>query len=542
MGFLDKFFDKLKLQKPGEVPFELMNEPDLPEEQDVIISTQKAREIIDEKAENTIQMISREEYIKKYRSVLMRLFPENLDSVENHMRLPSMIDSVVSISPVLEYAKNEVYAKLLKEPEKFTEVSRAAASRVAVEIEKHLFGIDPEQMRSLCGFAHTNSLGSAWIVLDFYCRMLRQEYTRNISKLYDIITDELVARDFMTDSIRTAKEYEELLVKCSELSKVDGDAEDLMMMKRELLGKLFDLESIFVLCWEGINKSTPYVGTDGAVEIQTDRKRAKDLAVYIEKEQSVEVFVVEYKNEQFEKFFSDILHSGLFEIRLDRGKASVEIDIREYYTNEEENILEISNRYIRGMFIRQIQYGYRLYKFSDSEISSDEYKNVSSLMLKTENRLYRAFGGGLFYALIEGESKKDGTTLYTPRAMEKAKEIMAFMENSDDSILVAPGDSSYDILDTEPVLKSIKKRNAENGYVCAFSDRENAEKICARFNENGSDCQIVAVTPIELCSAGAVCSGIIMDMLSYGFEITSDEFEKIGEYVRSGGAIVNGAE
>ncbi|MBR3994075.1 MAG: hypothetical protein IKI97_02215 [Clostridia bacterium] len=542
MGFLDKFLDKLKLQKPGEVPLELLNEPELPEEQNVIISAQNTQEQSMQKPEAVTQAVSRDEYIKKYRSVFMHLFPENFDSVENHMQLPLMINSLVNISPVLEYAKNEIYSKLLKDPEKFSEGSRAAVSKVAVEIEKSLFGTEPEQMRSLCGFAHTESLGKAWIVLDFYCRMLRQEYTRNISRLHSVVTDELIARGYMADSIRTVLEYEKLLLKCSELSKTDSDKDSLMVLKRELLGKLFDLESVFVLYCGSSNKSFPYVGNDGKVEILTDRKRASDLMAYIEKKQNLEISVVEYKNEQFEKLFSDILHSGLFEIRLERGKAPVEMDIREYYTNDEENILEVSNRYIRGMFIRKVQYEYRLDAFPSSEVDSDEYKNVSALMLKTENRLYRAFAGGVFYALCEGKTKKDEITLYTPRAMERAKEIMAVMETADEKVLVASGDSGYDVMDTEPVLKSIKKRSAESGFVCAFSDVENAEKIRARFKANGADCQIVAVTPIELCSAGSVCSGIVMDIGSYGFEIPSDVFTKIGEYVKSGGVIVNGKE
>ena len=539
MGFFDKFFDILKSQRPGEVPAELMNEPDFPDEPDVIMPAKDNAGTNFEKAD---ALLSRDEYTTRFRATFMHLFPNSLDTLESHMQLPYMVNSAVNIAPVIEYAEKEIYSRFKAEPEKLVELSRAAVTKVALALEKYLSELDSEQFQSSCGLAHMDSLGKAWIVLDFYCRMMKRDFAESIALLQDVITDEIIARGFLSDVITAEKEYEYHLDKCSELVLAGNESPNIWVAKRELLEKLFALDCIFVIYCKAFGKAYPFVDTDGRVEITTNKKSAQALKERLSENGTVDVTIVEYKKEQYEKFFSEMLHNGIFVIRPDGEKSNVEIDIRDYYTNDEENILEVSNRYVRGMFIRKLQYKYRLENLPEDKVDSDEYSTLSSAMLSAGNRGLRAFAGGLFYALYDGKTNEGDTTLYTPRAMERAKELMVVLGETDESILIANNDRAYDVLETEPTLKSIRKKGAENGFVCAFSDKESAEIIRKRFCDGGAVCSVVVVTPGELCNCCAGSEGFVMDINSYGLEIPVSAFAKISEYVKASGVIVNGKE
>lgn len=547
MGFFDKFLGKFK-EKEAFIP-EIAEENDIPEESDVgipsdILPEEKKNE--PEKASYTAEDVlpeEREEYIRKFRKSFRCHFPEAFDTVESHMQLPYMINSAVDVSPVIELAVEKVYSKLREEPEKLSEVSKAAVAKVAMAIEKYFGETGLEAAFVSCARAHSESLEKAWIVLDFYKRMLKEDYTVNIGKLYDRITDEIIVRYLNSGSIADVEDYDALLAKCARIISEDGTSPEIPMLKKRLFEKLFMFDSIYVVHDDTFNSSFPYVGADGRIEIQTDAKRAESLKTFLEGKGDSKVVIREYSNPDFTKFFSDAVHNGLGIMRLDNGLTPVEIDLAEIYDNGEDNVMEVCNRTVRGMFIRELQYGYRLKKLLSDKQGSEEYRVLAGAMLNARSTGYRALAGGIVYAFNIGGGRS-GVTMYTPNALEKAREIMKVMGEIDESVLIAPGDDSYEIFNGELALRSVQKRDAaaETGMVCAFTDIENAAKIRRRFAENGANDAVVAVTLGELCRQCSGCAGFILDMSSYGIEVPKEMFVKISENVKSSGQIIAGKE
>ena len=209
MVFFDRIMAKIKGSITGEIPSELMEVPEYYEEPDVIIlpeeNAKESASESDNRQKNTDTAVkavplgnentSFEEYTYLFRKNFRGHFPQSLDTIESHMQLLFMIACAVDISPVIEYAGTSVYSRFEKEPEKFSELSRAAVAKTAMELERFVGEKHPEYFCISCYTAQSESLEKAWIVLDFYCRMLKPEFIANINKLYEFITNELIARD-----------------------------------------------------------------------------------------------------------------------------------------------------------------------------------------------------------------------------------------------------------------------------------------------------------------------------------------------------------
>ena len=491
--------------------------------------------------ESAAPEIPRDEYLQGFRTSFRQYFPTSLDTIECHMQLPYMVSSALDITPVIEYAKNSVYSRFETEPEKLSELSRAAVAKVAMNLEQYIGQTETEYFSTKIKRAHTESLEKAWIVLDFYCRMLKSEYTTNIGILYVMISDELITRATTPGGIAKSESYEDVLAKCASASSQNGTADEVTALKKRLFEKLMNLESIYLIHDEVFNNNFPYIGADGRLELQTDAERAASLARFIEKNGDSKVSVREYRKEEYEKLLATLLHNGLTVVRLDNGLTPVEIDIDELYDNGEKNLIEVCNRYARRMFISELQYGYRLKKLLDGKKDSEEYKVLSAAMVKARTDGYRALAGGLVYVFNKGGAKP-GVTLYTPTALETAAEIMKAQGVVDTDTLRASSDSGYEAYNGEISLRSIRRQgaNTDMGFVCAFTDRENAEKIHSRFAQAGvTDDAILVMTLGELCRNCKESAGFVLDMSSYGLEVPVELFSKMVEIIKSEGIITN---
>lgn len=485
--------------------------------------------------------VPREEYLSRFRADFRHHFPKSLDTVESHMQLPYMIGSAVDISPVIEYAKSDVYSRFVDDPDKLSELSRAAVAKVAMNLEQYIASCTPEPFMISVKRAHTESLEKAWIVLDFYCRMLKGDYTLNIGILYIMISDELITRVSNPVAIAQSESYEDVLARCSKLISEDSDSDEIPALKKRLFEKLLNLDSLYLIHDETFNNAFPYIGADGRLEMQTNADRAESLTRFLEKNGDSKVSVTEYKQEEYEKLFTKLLHHGLTVIRLDNGLTPVEIDISGLYDSGEKNLIEVCNRYARRMFISELQYGYRLKELLGDRRDSEDYRILSSAMLKARTDGYRALAGGLVYVFNIGGAKP-GTTLYTPKAMETAAEIMKVMGVVDSNTLIAPYDSTYEVFTGEIALRSIQRKDStpDKGFVCAFTDRENADKIHQRFTNAGASDAVLVMTLGELCRNCRDCAGFILDMSSYGLEVPCELFGSISECARTEGILVGG--
>ncbi len=574
MGFFGKLLGKMQSRVQGEYP-QVQDHPQYPgtenfpneigsqKTEDANINTQSGYGEANVSTENPsvhpeldsfdayndrqipaqVQNTSREEYLGKFRSEFRYRFPKSLDTIESHMQLPYMVGSAVDISPIIEYASNNVYERFRNQPEKLSELSRAAVAKVAMELEQYIGSRAAGDFALSLKRAHEDSLEKAWIVLDFYCRMLKAEYTENIAKLHGMITDELILRS--TDPVHQAQSesYEEVLAKCAKAISEDNDASVISELKKRLFQKLMHLDSIYVIHDATFNNAFPYIGADGRLEIQTSPERAESLKAFLEKNGDSRVDIVEYKKEEYESFFSKVLHHGLAVIRIDNGFTPVEVDIAGLFDNGEKNLIEVCNRYARGRFVSELQYGYRIKNLLDDRRDSEDYRVLSSAMVSARTNGYRALAGGLLYVFNIGGAKC-GTTLYTQKALETAGEIMKAMGIIDESTLIAHGDSSFDVFTGEIAPRVIKKKSstAGKGFVCAFTDKENADKIHKRLTDAGANDAVIVMTLGELCENCGDHAGFILDMSSYGLEVPIEVFGRIGECVKTNGIIVDGKE
>ena len=136
MDFIGRIVSKIKGYMSDEIPAELMEEePDFPEESNVIISQgNEDSEIFDEEKTTIDEAdavksfdrempenaeMSFEEYTHLFRKKFRAHFPEALDTIDRHMQLPFMIGEAVDISPVIKYAVTGVYSRFKTEPEKW---------------------------------------------------------------------------------------------------------------------------------------------------------------------------------------------------------------------------------------------------------------------------------------------------------------------------------------------------------------------------------------------------------------------------------------
>ena len=72
--------------------------------------------------------------------------------------------------------------------------------------------------------------------------------------------------------------------------------------------------------------------------------------------------------------------------------------------------------------------------------------------------------------------------------------------------------------------------NSKQNFVCAFTDMEAAEAARKDFTKHNCNDSIVAVTFDELQTQAEQCSGIVMDISTYGLQIMKKDYKKILEY------------
>lgn len=529
MGLLDKLFGKKTI--PAEL---LTDDSDMENTGSGNVSSPQSTGTYAETANG--QLPTKEEFTELFRKSFSQFFPENLDTVQNHMQLPLMTASAFDITPVLVYARDKVYSRFDSEPEKLSELGNAAIAKVAIELEKYFGTLSADTVESAVMYAQGEGLGKAWYVLDYYRRMLKAEYTQNIISVHNIITNELIERsvpgaDYFSES------YGEILEKCSGCT----DAEMLPALRKRLFAKLMSFDKIYVLSDGNFNSNFPYIGADGKAEIQTNAERANALKEFLEKSTGLKVGISEYSKNEYMKLFKKLCHNGLSAIRLDNGLSPVELDISEHIITGEVNLLERCNRYARGMFIRSMQYLSRLKEIPEAEKDSEGAK----LLIKSRTGAsicgYRALAGGLVYVLAKG-IQNDGQTLYTPKALETAREIMKSSGITDENTLVSVGDSGYDVYDGALTIRTASKKtqDSEKTYVFAFTEKECMQTVRDRFAKGGVEDGIIIMSFQELLKSCTGYDGFILDMGLYSYEVPAESFGKIVEKVREEGIIVNG--
>lgn len=105
-------------------------------------------------------------------------------------------------------------------------------------------------------------------------------------------------------------------------------------------------------------------------------------------------------------------------------------------------------------------------------------------------------------------------------------------ENLPDNALIAEGDNSFAVYDSAVNLRMTQKpgQTREDSLICVFTGRKEAEQVRTDFLQYGNDDSVIVITCDELYSHAIQCGGIIIDMPTYGLELSKEAFQDIANW------------
>lgn len=328
-------------------------------------------------------------------------------------------------------------------------------------------------------------------------------------------------------------EFERLQKKCNELQTKNENSEELAEALKHLGEMLLESEAVYAAFDKDFNENYPFMGLDGRAELFTTEQRAANAAKHFEQAKQGNFIIRRVDKTQIKDFFEELCGMGINVFRLDNGYMPVEIWLNSFFEYPKNGITDIRNRNMKNMFIRHLQYVSRL-----KELEADKMENKNELIraaLTLQANAYRELGNGIVYVFIPQKNNSD-VALYTEEALKKAEDIIE-KNNLSKELLITDNNTKYDIYNGNLSMRVITAKTKES-FVCAFTDMEAAEAAQKDFIKHGCNDCIVAVTFDELREQAEQCSGIIMDISTYGLQIMKKDYDKILEYRKAKGNII----
>ncbi|MDO4519907.1 MAG: ribosomal protein L7/L12 [Eubacteriales bacterium] len=273
----------------------------------------------------------------------------------------------------------------------------------------------------------------------------------------------------------------------------------------------------------------PYIGLDGRIEVFTSLMWARLAVQEISKRKAGHVRIKKFLD--VNSFFEMIQYLGIHYFRINNGMAPVDIRTADLEIPFRKNLIDQHNAVERGLFIRWLQYGYRLKNMDDAEKGSGFEKMLIEYMETMRLNGYREIGNNMSYVLATMPEMGDmNTSWYTPNALKWARET-ALKNNLPDTVLMADGTNRLAEF-TGPLDLQTLRYSADAGlgdsWVCASTGYQEAKGMNAEMQSFGvNNLVIVAVTFDELYMQACKCAGIELDSLIYGLKLTKDDFANI---------------
>jgi len=325
---------------------------------------------------------------------------------------------------------------------------------------------------------------------------------------------------------RQENPYITLLTEVNALEKQNAPEEKLVPLRTKLGAMLFLMKEVYVAYDEDFNRSFPYFGTDGKMQVFTGKKLAEGAAEWFAKNGEGHFTIRTIPGKELPKLFLAMQHMGIPGCCLENGFRPVTLKFSEFVRLNEPNLVEEMNAPVRGCFLRELQMAYRLRKLGDGLKDSPRRKAMAETMLTMAANAMQHLGRGLVYVLCS-EPYRPGVTLYSARAMERAKALIK-ERDKDEKALVARGDTSYELVGKPFRMRAVQREDKK--FVCAFTDRLGAERLREHFKKSGMDDGVALVTWDDLRDAAKGFSGIILDMASYGREIREQEYASVDNW------------
>ncbi len=482
-----------------------------------------------------------DDYIQALKKVAIKYMPNNMTA--DHLEVIfDMVGAILPAEPIKLMLDVDTWAKAKREAnsENASEALSEAFAETAFRLNKYMDALNASAYERAVKTANEEVLLKAFIATDFYAYHLKDEYTVNLRGLQKIIAREMLNRGFTNIVSKEVSPFEALQAKCNEAVKTAPDADETKAMVVELGKMMLSLEKFYVLIDKDFNDQFPFIGTDGRIEVCSSLEIAQAVGNYYHEQKLGHVAIREYTG------VADALKSfqkmGIAVVRLDNGVKPVDIWLKDILEPVSSNVIEADNIGAKGMFLRELQYGYRLSKADNTQGEWAFKKGTTEFMLTMRYNAYRDFANGLCYVLVASCPYVEGKTFYTEKALEKAKELLQ-KHNLPEASLIADGDTEYAV-HTGPVNIRVSQKPGEQdmatSFACAFTGREEIETVRKNFMNYGINDGVLVITFDELYSHAMQCAGILVDMPTYGLELKKEEFPEVLKWkIFPGGIIVN---
>lgn len=324
-------------------------------------------------------------------------------------------------------------------------------------------------------------------------------------------------------------DLEKLQKKCSELQNKNENADELHQTMKQLGEKLMESDAIYAAFDSDFNENYPFMGLDGRAELFTTEQRANSAKNHFAQANQGNFIIKKIDNNKIKDFFDELCGMGINVFRLDNGYMPVDVWLNSFYEYPKCGVVDSQNRNMKNMFIRHLQYVRRLQKLDKAQKGKPIERELTEAALTLQANAYRELGNGVIYVFV-AHPYESGTTLYTPDALKKAEKAIKENNLSKD-LLVSDIDKKYDVYKGSLAMSVITpSNNNKQNFVCAFTDMEAAEAARKDFAKHNFNNSILAVTFDELHSQAVQCSGIVIDVSTYGLQIMKKDYKKILEY------------
>ena len=275
------------------------------------------------------------------------------------------------------------------------------------------------------------------------------------------------------------------------------------------------------------NKSIPYMGIDGRLELFTDPQLAQTAAHTLAEQSHIQIIVKELEDREAMRYFlRSCMRDGMAIFRLNNGSTPhQEYRFSDLFTFREPTLIEEKNRELRSFLFRSHLYEYCC--VLQPEEAQEKKQKLTEMALTMRYNAYRELYRGLLYALVDPEASDTDHDFYTVAALDRAKDLLEekkFAEAGYTAVslihLPHQGGSLY----SSPLHLYFANRpnqvgSIEHGLVCAFTSYEAAKHGRALFQSYQQPCSIVALTGPELLTQARLCAGVLVDLEETGFQI-----------------------
>ena len=300
---------------------------------------------------------------------------------------------------------------------------------------------------------------------------------------------------------------DELLKECCRLQRLcaakdapEGVRVDWSAEKAKLAAEL-KKQSIWVAFDANLGGRLPFAGYDGRIELFTAAERAENAQKRIAESCGGNDFwtVKEIPAAEQEAFFQLCAENGLGALRVDNGFAPAELNLNEIWQGK-----SCENAALRGLLLREAQYGVRWNKLKAAQAEEKLQRGALESMLTLRNFAWRELGNAILYALcaIPGG---EGGELATSAAAAKVGM----------GLRVVPGDKC--------VLLNEKQSGASRLPV--FTSKKRALVLAGRIK----GAQPVRMTFDDLIQRVGAAEGILIDPDDLGYRLPKAEFDKVRE-------------